>query len=113
MTMRNFLPNSICWMALGWMKVGLSEEDAAKQPNLSCSVLHRQWNQLQQDKLQRHFSQVSHALQPHLMVIIWFFQSEEERALLCLTSFLVIFQQHGDEDLSQVHAVRLPTSLAL
>ncbi|GBN92360.1 hypothetical protein AVEN_38855-1 [Araneus ventricosus] len=48
--------------------------------------------QLQEDPFQ-----VVHLLQPHVMVITFFFQPELGWKLLCLTLFLVIFQLQEDE----------------
>ncbi|GFW02050.1 transposable element Tcb2 transposase [Trichonephila clavipes] len=47
MSERSRLPYSLRWRAVGWMKMGLSQADAARRLNVSRSVVHRLWNQYQ------------------------------------------------------------------
>ncbi|GFV65310.1 uncharacterized protein TNCV_4573101 [Trichonephila clavipes] len=47
MSERSRLPDSLRWRAVGWMEMELSQADAARRLNVSCSVVHRLWNQYQ------------------------------------------------------------------
>ncbi|GFU19862.1 uncharacterized protein TNCV_1694411 [Trichonephila clavipes] len=47
MSERSHLPDSLKWRAVGWMKMGLSQADAARRLNVSRSVVRRLWNQYQ------------------------------------------------------------------
>ncbi|GFW29481.1 transposable element Tcb2 transposase [Trichonephila clavipes] len=47
MSERSCLPDSKKWRVVGWMEIGLSQADAASHLNVSCSVVHRLWNQYQ------------------------------------------------------------------
>ncbi|GFX99622.1 transposable element Tc3 transposase [Trichonephila clavipes] len=49
MSQRRRLPNSLRWRAVGWMKMGLSQADAARRLNVSRSVVQRLWDQYQSE----------------------------------------------------------------
>ncbi|GFS62274.1 HTH_Tnp_Tc3_2 domain-containing protein [Trichonephila clavipes] len=49
MSQRRRLPNSLRWRAVGWMEMGLSQADAARRLNVSCSVVQRLWDQYQSE----------------------------------------------------------------
>ncbi|GFX12047.1 HTH_Tnp_Tc3_2 domain-containing protein [Trichonephila clavipes] len=47
MSERSRLPDSLRWMAVGWMEMGLSQADAARRLNVPRSVVRHLWNQYQ------------------------------------------------------------------
>ncbi|GBN29792.1 hypothetical protein AVEN_136005-1 [Araneus ventricosus] len=49
MSRRGRLPDLLRWRAVGWMKMGLSQADAARRLNASRSVIQRLWDQYQSE----------------------------------------------------------------
>ncbi|GFU67076.1 transposable element Tcb2 transposase [Trichonephila clavipes] len=49
MSERSGLLDSLRWRAVGWMEMGLLQTDAARRLNMSRIVIHRLWNQYQNE----------------------------------------------------------------